>query len=372
MISFIFGVGFVAAGFAGVIDTSSIGAMVQPSSWSTLDTSSMGSYVQPVMYTNSYVQPSTYGYESLEFTSPTTPYTAIKLDTSSMGSVAFTSPTTPYTAIKLDTSSMGSGVQQPYAKLYTQPAFKKSWSALDTSSMSSFVQQPVLYTKSYVQPLTYGYASMESASTTNPYTAIKLDTSSMGSFVQQPYVKSYVQPAPTFQKSWSALDTSSMGTFVEQPAQYTTPVVQPSMYGHARMESASATNPYNINKLDLNVAPLTVQASKVMPVKHVAGGVKHVVGNDLQMHVNHEADKTIHTKRLVHHSPVVHKTVRTHQFAEDVVHDKQIHHMNVVEDRQKHVKGKEYIGTKQQVDHTTVNPPTKAIVKPSVKMYKPH
>merc|ERR1712160_81146 len=141
-------------------------------------------------------------------------------------------------------------------------------------------------------------------------------------------------------------------------------------YGYQAMESASATNPYNANMLNQNIAPLTVQASKIMPTRQVMGGEQHVVENDLQLHVNHEADKTILTKRLIHHSPVLHKTIRTHQIAQDVVHDKQVHHMNVVEDRVKQVRGQEYIGTKQQVDHTTANPPAQKFIAQKANIYK--
>merc|ERR1711935_1192021 len=167
--------------------------------------------------------------------------------------------------------------------------------------------------------------------------------------------KAYTQPAsyiqqPSLMKSWSALDTASSSAYATQPA-LSKAYIQPSVgYGYQAMESASAT------MLNQNIAPLTVQASKVMPVRQIMGGEQHVVDNDLQLHVNHGADKTVLTKRLVHHSPVLHKTIRTHQIAQDVVHDKQVHHMNVVEDRVKQVPGKEYIGTKQQVDHTTANP----------------
>merc|ERR1711957_430851 len=164
------------------------------------------------------------------------------------------------------------------------------------------------------------------------------------------------------------------GSYVQQaqPIRQFIQQAQPlQQYGYQAMESASATNPYNANMLNQNIAPLTTQASMVMPVSHVMGGEQHVVGNDLQLHVNHEADKTVLTKRLIHHSPVLHKTIRTHQIAQDVVHDKQVHHMNVVEDRVKQVRGQEYIGTKQQVDHTTANPPASQLVmKKQFNKYK--
>merc|ERR1711935_618404 len=207
--------------------------------------------------------------------------------------------------------------QQP-STFIQQPSFTKSWSALDTASSGAFVTQPA-FSRAYAQP------------------------------------QSYIQQ-PSLMKSWSALDTSSSSAFATQPS-LSKAYIQPSMgYGYQAMESASATNPYTANMLNQNIAPLTVQASKGMPVKQIMGGEQHVVDNDLQLHVKHEADKTVLTKRLIHHSPVLHKTIRTHQIAQDVVHDKQVHHMNVVEDRVKQVPGKEYIGTKQQVDHTTANP----------------
>jgi len=208
-------------------------------------------------------------------------------------------------------------------------ALGRSWSAMDTSSASTLIQQ---------QPAAYN----QQPSFTKSWSS--LDTASSGAFVTQPaFSKAYIQPASYIQQPSRTV----------QPASY----IQPSVgYGYQAMESASATNPYNANMLNQNIAPLTVQASRGMPVKQIMGGEQHVVDNDLQLHVNHEADKTVLTKRLIHHSPVLHKTIRTHQIAQDVVHDKQVHHMNVVEDRVKQVPGKEYIGTKQQVDHTTANP----------------
>jgi len=224
-------------------------------------------------------------------------------------------------------------------------ALGRSWSAMDTSSAATLVQQPAFNRQYIQQPAAY----IQQPSFTKSWSA--LDTASSGAFVTQPaFAKAYTQPAsyiqqPSLMKSWSA-----------QPA-LSKAYIQPSVgYGYQAMESASATNPYNANMLNQNIAPLTVQASRGMPVKQIMGGEQHVVDNDLQLHVNHEADKTVLTKRLVHHSPVLHKTIRTHQIAQDVVHDKQVHHMNVVEDRVKQVPGKEYIGTKQQVDHTTANP----------------
>merc|ERR1740130_1518539 len=98
-------------------------------------------------------------------------------------------------------------------------------------------------------------------------------------------------------------------------------------------------------------------------------GEKHVVHNDLKVLENHEADKTIFTKKvihhspvlhktirtheiaedavhekLIHHSPVLHKTIRTHEIAEDAVHEKLVHHMNTVKDQFKKVPGQNYIG----------------------------
>jgi len=138
-------------------------------------------------------------------------------------------------------------------------------------------------------------------------------------------------------------------------------------YGYMEEESASSTNPYNAQLLaSAGVQAKTVQAAKVMPVKKYMGGEEHVVHGDLQVHENHEADKVIVTKRVVHHSPVLHKTIRTHQIAQDVVHDKQVHHMNTVEDRVKTVPGKEYMGGQQSVDHTVANPPAPQIVPSAV------
>merc|ERR1712194_583305 len=211
----------------------------------------------------------------------------------------------------MDTSSTGA---------FTRPSPAQSWSALDTSSMDSLVQQPAFKTSLY-------------------------ETASTGAYVSSPTLK-----------SWSAFDTTSTGAYTK-----------PSMgYKYQAMESASATNPYTVNMLNQNIAPMTEQAAQTMPTKSIMGGEQHVVENDLQMHVNHEGDKTILTKRVVHHSPVLHKTIRTHQIARDVVHDKQVHHMNVVEDRVKQVPGKQYIGTKQQVDHTTANPPASQIAQPMI------
>merc|ERR1711957_467417 len=58
-------------------------------------------------------------------------------------------------------------------------------------------------------------------------------------------------------------------------------------------------------------------AGKNRGAKQLMMGEKHVVHNDLKVLENHEADKTIFTKKVIHHSPVLHKTIRTHEIAED-------------------------------------------------------
>merc|ERR1712195_389997 len=64
------------------------------------------------------------------------------------------------------------------------------------------------------------------------------------------------------------------------------------------------------------------------------------MGNDLKVLENHEADKTIFTKKVIHHSPVLHKTIRTHEIAEDAVHEKLVHHMNTVKDQLRRFPGR--------------------------------
>merc|ERR1740117_1933995 len=91
-------------------------------------------------------------------------------------------------------------------------------------------------------------------------------------------------------------------------------------------------------------------AGKNMGAKQLMMGEKHVVHNDLKVLENHEADKTIFTKKVIHHSPVLHKTIRTHEIAEDAVHEKLVHHMNTVKDQFKKVPGQNYIGGEQHVD----------------------
>merc|ERR1712195_418794 len=91
---------------------------------------------------------------------------------------------------------------------------------------------------------------------------------------------------------------------------------------------------------------------------------KHVVHNDLKVLENHEADKTIFTKKVIHHSPVLHKTIRTHEIAEDAVHEKLVHHMNTVKDQFKKVPGQNYIGGEQHVDHTEAITPAPQILRP--------
>merc|ERR1712166_316652 len=85
-------------------------------------------------------------------------------------------------------------------------------------------------------------------------------------------------------------------------------------------EMGSAGNPYN--KLNLGAGKLIGRtAGKNMGARQVMLGEKHVVHNDLKVLENHEADKVIFTKKVIHHSPVLHKTIRTHEIAEDAVHE---------------------------------------------------
>merc|ERR1711935_618531 len=122
-------------------------------------------------------------------------------------------------------------------------------------------------------------------------------------------------------------------------------------------ESASATNPYNVNALDLSGAAVqNVQSMGSMPVRNIAGYQKHVVDGTPQVFVKHLASKDVVTNRVVHHAPVVHKTVHTHQLQNNVVHDKQIHHMSTFEKKFQQIPGREYMGTQQSVDHTTASP----------------
>merc|ERR1712166_933840 len=79
---------------------------------------------------------------------------------------------------------------------------------------------------------------------------------------------------------------------------------------------------------------------------------KNMGAKQFMMGENHEADKTIFTKKVIHHSPVLHKTIRTHEIAEDAVHEKLVHHMNTVKDQFKKVAGQSYVGGEQHVDHT--------------------
>merc|ERR1712195_323493 len=131
-------------------------------------------------------------------------------------------------------------------------------------------------------------------------------------------------------------------------------------YMNAVAEMGSHSNPYN--KLNLGTGKLIGRsAGKNMGAKQLMMGEKHVVHNDLKVLENHEADKTIFTKKVIHHSPVLHKTIRTHEIAEDAVHEKLVHHMNTVKDQFKKVPGQNYIGGEQHVDHTEAIAPAPQI-----------
>merc|ERR1712195_413699 len=134
-------------------------------------------------------------------------------------------------------------------------------------------------------------------------------------------------------------------------------------YMNAVAEMGSHSNPYN--KLNLGTGKLIGRsAGKNMGAKQLMMGEKHVVHNDLKVLENHEADKTIFTKKVIHHSPVLHKTIRTHEIAEDAVHEKLVHHMNTVKDQFKKVPDQNYIGGEQHVDHTEAIAPAPQIALP--------
>merc|ERR1711957_527914 len=135
-------------------------------------------------------------------------------------------------------------------------------------------------------------------------------------------------------------------------------------------EMGSAGNPYN--KLNLGAGKLIGRTwGKNMGAKQLMMGEKHVVHNDLKVLENHEADKTIFTKKVIHHSPVLHKTIRTHEIAEDAVHEKLVHHMNTVKDQFKKVPGQSYVGGKQHVDHTEAIAPAPQIALRKQESYAP-
>merc|ERR1711957_317206 len=108
------------------------------------------------------------------------------------------------------------------------------------------------------------------------------------------------------------------GAYTTQQPTTFAPMVQPGLghggYMNAVAEMGSHSNPYN--KLNLGTGKLIGRsAGKNMGAKQLMMGEKHVVHNDLKVLENHEADKTIFTKKVIHHSPVLHKTIRTHEIA---------------------------------------------------------
>merc|ERR1712195_202513 len=142
--------------------------------------------------------------------------------------------------------------------------------------------------------------------------------------LQQP---SFVSQQPFVQQG------SFGGAYTTQQPTTFAPMVQPNAafavqqglgqggYMNAVAEMGSHSNPYN--KLNLGTGKLIGRsAGKNMGAKQLMMGEKHVVHNDLKVLENHEADKTIFTKKVFHHSPVLHKTIRTHEIAEDAVHEK--------------------------------------------------
>jgi hypothetical protein len=156
---------------------------------------------------------------------------------------------------------------------------------------------------------------------------------STSAFVSQPLVSSY---APV-------TSAASTGQFIQQAS------------------VSSQNNPYNVQQLGVGKL-IGRTAQKNMGVRQMMLGETHRVGNDLKVIENHEADKTIFTKKVIHHSPVLHKTIRTHEIAEDTVHDKLVHHMNTVKDQFRKVPGNNYMGGEQHVDHTTAIAPAPQIV----------
>jgi len=191
--------------------------------------------------------------------------------------------------------------------------------------------------------------------------------------LQQP---SFVSQQPFVQQG------SFGGAYTTQQPTTFAPMVQPNAafavqqglgqggYMNAVAEMGSHSNPYN--KLNLGTGKLIGRsAGKNMGAKQLMMGEKHVVHNDLKVLENHEADKTIFTKKVIHHSPVLHKTIRTHEIAEDAVHEKLVHHMNTVKDQFKKVPGQNYIGGEQHVDHTEAIAPAPQIALRKQESYAP-
>jgi len=172
---------------------------------------------------------------------------------------------------------------------------------------------------------------------------------------------SFVQPAMSY--STPIASALSSGSASYQPL----PSVQPAMasYGYSGMaDMGSNTNPYwaeNLKRMGGNVISRQMRGSKGVQQRMI-GGEKHVVHNDLKVLENFENDKTIFTKKIVHHSPVLHKTIRTHEIAQDAVHEKLVHHLNTVEDQWKKVAGQNYVGGEQHVDHRTEEAPAPSII----------
>jgi hypothetical protein len=143
------------------------------------------------------------------------------------------------------------------------------------------------------------------------------------------------------------------------------------------MSNPQLTNPYQAEVLKNMPSQVVVsrQKSAGMPIDTQYIGEEHVIHNDLKVHENHATDKTILTKKVIHHAPVLHKTIRTHEIAEDTVHDKLIHHLNTVEDQWKRVPGQSYVGAQKTVDHTEAIAPApmfKASKIPETVRVAPH
>merc|ERR1719272_266957 len=132
---------------------------------------------------------------------------------------------------------------------------------------------------------------------------------------------SFSQYQPAFSQAGASL--ASTGAYA-QPARLIPMQAPRQMYMENIAEMGSAGSPSN--KLNLGTGKLIGRtAGKNMGARQVMVGEKHVVHNDLKVLENHEADKTIFTKKVIHHSPVLHKTIRTHEIAEDAVHEKLVH-----------------------------------------------
>jgi len=215
------------------------------------------------------------------------------------------------------------------------------------------------------------FASTVSAGLIGQSWAPAYSSSSMGStgalqqpsFVsQQPFVQ---QAFVNQQPSYSMTSAASTGAYAAPTrVAMVAPMVAPRVaFMDNVAEMGSHSNPYN--KLNLGMGKLIGRsAGKNRGAKQLMMGEKHVVHNDLKVLENHEADKTIFTKKVIHHSPVLHKTIRTHEIAEDAVHEKLVHHMNTVKDQFKKVPGQNYIGGEQHVDHTEAIAPAPQIALP--------